>query len=275
MQLSSILDHRSYKTYLGVWIKSQPSKGRGVKSRIAQVLRCHPSFISLVVSGDSHLSLEQGEMLNRFMGHTDEASHFFLLLIQLERSGTPELKNYFLKQMNQIIEKQSVLKERLKFKKILPLEMQARYYSYWYYPAVHMALLIPELQKPEALRRYLKLPIQTVSEVLQFLLSTGLAVEKDGKFLTGTTSVHLGADSPMTSRSHTNWRQKIISSLERIKPQDLHYSSVVSLSRSDVPRIKAALIQAIEEVRDIVKETKEEELFCYTLDLFSLKETET
>jgi hypothetical protein len=52
---------------------------------------------------------------------------------------------------------------------------------------------------------------------------------------------------------------------------DLHYSMVVSLSRHDVVRIKERILEEIKENQAIIKNSKEEELYAYTIDFFSMK----
>jgi hypothetical protein len=51
----------------------------------------------------------------------------------------------------------------------------------------------------------------------------------------------------------------------------LHYSSAITCSEEDAIKIKGALVRAIEEVRGIVKPSKDEGGFVYSLDFFGLK----
>jgi hypothetical protein len=101
-----------------------------------------------------------------------------------------------------------------------------------------------------------------VGQVLQFLVSSGLAVEKKGRFQTGPTSLHLGSDSVMISKHHANWRLQAIQALEREQPDELHYSSAVTVSRKHVPEVRKILVAAIEQVRSVVKNSTEECLYC-------------
>lgn len=59
-------------------------------------------------------------------------------------------------------------------------------------------------------------------------------------------------------------------SLERQSSGELHYSGVVTISRNDVFRVREVLVKAFEDVRFIVKASKDEEVYCYNLDLFGL-----
>lgn len=72
----------------------------------------------------------------------------------------------------------------------------------------------------------------------------------------------------MFPRHHTNWRLESLRALERSTPESLHYSSVVSIAKSDVARARSVLVHAIEEIRAIVRESPEEDVYAYALDLF-------
>jgi hypothetical protein len=60
------------------------------------------------------------------------------------------------------------------------------------------------------------------------------------------------------------------SSLERETPQELHYSGVISVGQDDLPKVREALVRALDDVRGIVKKSKDETVYCYSLDLFGL-----
>ncbi|OFZ01781.1 MAG: hypothetical protein A2070_01290 [Bdellovibrionales bacterium GWC1_52_8] len=121
----------------------------------------------------------------------------------------------------------------------------AHYYSAWYYSAIHLLIAIPEFQTKEALHRRLRISLKKVSEVLAFLLECGLASEDRGRYTPGITSIHLGNDSPTIAKHHTNWRMHAIQALEHETPEELHYSSAVSIAREYMPRIRKVLTQAI------------------------------
>ena len=55
------------------------------------------------------------------------------------------------------------------------------------------------------------------------------------------------------------------------KDLDYHFSSIVTMSKKDIPALKEKILDCIKEFRTVIKDSKEEDLFCYTFDLFSLK----
>lgn len=267
---TSVFEFSSYKAYLLAWIETRPLKGRGERSRIAETLRCQLAYVSQVLNGPAHFSLEQAEALNALLDHTEDEADFFHLLVQLDRAGTPALQSRVQKKIKKILNDRLVLRNRLEFEKSLSREDQAIYYSAWYYAALHIAVAVPALQTREALTRAFNLPVSRVSQVLDFLISRGLVEEKKGRYQAGDTRIHLESDSPMITKHHMNWRMQAIQSLEHAGSSELHYSSVITVAESDIPRAREALVKAIEQIREIVKPSKDESLYCYTLDLFKL-----
>jgi len=66
---------------------------------------------------------------------------------------------------------------------------------------------------------------------------------------------------------------KSIQSLEKgNETDDLHYSTCVSLSKTDFQSIKADLIQAIESAREKIRISAPEDLYCFAVDFFDLTE---
>lgn len=101
-----------------------------------------------------------------------------------------------------------------------------------------------------------------------------LASSEGGGLQVGATRIHLGNDSSLISKHHTNWRIQAIRSLDREdrtqQNEDLHYSSVVSLSAADVLKIKAMLVETIESFNATVAPSKEELVQCLALDFFKV-----
>ena len=266
----SVFDYMDYKAYLSDWINARPGRGRGERSRIAQQALCHAAYISQVLQGEAHFSLEQGALLNEYLAHDLEEENFFLLLLQLGRAGNEKLRAHFLRAVRQVQEKRLVLKNRLSFQKSLSPEHHAVFYSAWYFVAIHVLLTIPGFRDRPSIARHLGLPLEKVSEALSFLVECGLAKEEKGQFIVGPVSVHLGEDSKMLAKHHSNWRLRAIQSLDHPGPNELHYSSVASVAEKDLPKIRAIFVRAIEEARAIIKPSAEEKLICYSLDLFGI-----
>jgi uncharacterized protein (TIGR02147 family) len=237
---------------------------------MAEHAHFHAAYISQVLQGPAHFTMEQAALISEYLGHDLDEEQFFLLLVQLGRAGNEKLRQHYQRQIRLIQEKRLVLKNRLGFKKSLSDDQHGVFYGAWYYVAIHVLLTIPKTWDRDSIAKHLSLPVEKVSEALAFMTSTGLIQEEKGRYTVGPVSIHLGEGSPMLARHHSNWRLQAIRSLEQPSKNQLHYSSVATASEKDIPKIRAILVRAIEEARAIIKPSPEERLFCYNLDLFEL-----
>lgn len=273
--MKKVFEYRSYRTYFREWIALQPKGGRGIKLKMAKAAGCHSAYISFVLSDRADFSLEQIAKLTSMLGLNEQEQEYLFLLVQFERAGSREVKGFFQRKLDEIVEARRDLKNRLQYKKSLSREDQATYYSSWHYSVVHMLVAGEPYRTREAIASFLNLPSRLVGEILEFLTSIGVVAEVNGRHKIGTTSIHLEKNSPLISKHHTNWRLQAIQSLDHENRSDLHYSSVTMISEKDAEKIRATLVKAIEEVRATVKDSPEESCYAYCLDLFSLKTQRT
>lgn len=269
---NNVFAFKDYKAFLGA--SSGGKRQRlGIKSKLAAALRCQSTYISQVIHGQAHFSLEQAERVGRFFGFSAEEQKYFLLLVQRARAGTAELRKFFEQEIEAILEKRMNLKERLGERKGLTKEHQSIYYSSWHYAAIHVAVTMPALQTRERLAKALKVSKKRIAEVVNFLIEIGLVVEVDGLLKKGP-DLRLGKDSENIIKHHSNWRLRAIDSLEQEDSRDLHYSAIVSLSRNDATKIKDMILDSLKKNLDIIYPSPAEELYCYTLDFFNLSQRE-
>ena len=100
-----------------------------------------------------------------------------------------------------------------------------------------------------------------------------LDLNKDGKkglLKPGITQVHLNRESPLIRQHHTNWRISAIQSLMNDDRSDLHYSTLSTLSKVDVEKLRAEMVQMIENYVATVKPSKEELMYGFNLDFYNL-----
>jgi uncharacterized protein (TIGR02147 family) len=266
----TIFEYNDYKLYLEEKIISLPSKGRGVKLKIAEHLHCQNTYVSQVLNGEPHFSLEQGAKLNDFFDHTKEESKFFLLLLHLARAQSLELKNFYREEIQALIIKNSDLKKRTNVKMSLKEKDQDIYYSSWLFSAIHILVTIKEFQTVSQIAKKLNLSKDKTQEILGFLTESGL-VQKEGiVYSAGPTRIHLSKDSPHINRHHTNWRIRAINSIDLNLSTDLHFSNVVSMGDKDIVKVREIFIKAIAEARNIIKDSPEEKLHSICVDFFEI-----
>ncbi len=263
----SVFEFTSYKSYLSK-VLSPSGSSRGQRSRLAEALNCQTAFVSQVMNGDVHFSLEHAVQISSFLKHSPEEQHFFVLLLQKERAGSKALREYFDAQMKEITARRQLIKERIHAQSGLSTEAQMRYYSAWYYAAVHILISVPEFQVPDKIATALQLPLPLVNSTLDFLLQHGLAAMEKGRYRIGNARIHLPSDSPMISKHHANWRMKAVQSMEQLDSQNLHYSLVVSLSESDRETIRNMILKLIESTEPVLKASPEEIVCFMGLDFF-------
>jgi uncharacterized protein (TIGR02147 family) len=271
MGLISIFSFRDYKLYLKAIQKITPHNGRGFRARLSRAIRSQSAYVSQVLNGSAHFSLEQACALNQYLEHSRNEARFFICLVEYSRANTPELKMHFRELLQELIDTDLNLKKQFGIKDVLSVEEQSVYYSNWIYAAVHIATTINALSTSKAIAECLGLPPGQVSEILTFLKRSKLVVESlPGHFRVGNGRIHIGTDSKLVSQNHINWRIQAINSMERDYNKDFHYTSVVSLSHDDVLKIKTDLVNYVKQFNSVVEGSAEETLQCINLDFFSL-----
>lgn len=256
-----------YKDYL----KELASElGKGGKSKIAEAAECQSGYISQVLHGNAHLSLEQAEKIASFLGFDELKIDYLLTMVLSAKAGTSSLQQFYRRELETKKEVHSELKTKFKSKKKLSLDDQAIFYSSWQYGAVHVSVSIPGCETPQGLSRFLNIDLKRINEIIEFLEKVQLVESVKGLLRVGSSHIHLSSDSPLISKFHTNWRLQAIQSMNTDDPKDLHYSSVMTCSDADSKKIKEIMTKAIEDIRKIIKESKDEKCFSYAMDFFDV-----
>jgi uncharacterized protein (TIGR02147 family) len=268
--MKSVFGFADYREFLSDYVANQP---KGAKLRLAAIVDCQPGYVSQILGGTANLSLEQAEKLANYLGWDGASTHYFLLLVSFARAGTPGLRKHLQTEIHKLRGESAVLKNRFKPEKVLSIEDQATFYSSWHYGAIHVCVSIPGCDSEPGIASFFHLPEKRVNEVVQFLTRSGLITRaRDGRLSIGSTQVYIGADSPLISKHHANWRMQAIAALDRYKDSHLHYSSVITISQADVARVRELMAKTIEDIRAIVRPSKDEACFSYALDLFEVGE---
>jgi uncharacterized protein (TIGR02147 family) len=266
---ASVYNFSDYKDYLNSALAtSGPSRGQ--RSRLADVLGCQTAFISKVLNGPAHFSLEHAAQISIFLQQSDEERSYFLLLVQHGRAGSRLLQEHFAAELKKLREKRKLISNRIDQPRTLGHAEQVLYYSSWHYVAIHVLVSIHRYATRNAVADYLKLPLSRTAECLDSLVQWGVLSEENGRYRVRDVRIHLGKDSAMLGKHHSNWRIQAINSLDRKSDEDLHYSSVISLSENDARKIRELLLATIEKSDAIMRPSPEEGAFCLLMDFFRL-----
>jgi uncharacterized protein (TIGR02147 family) len=266
----AVYEFNNYKTFVNEALKNASGAG-ATRKELAQALSCQPSHVSAVLSGEGEFSAEQAEKVARFLKLGREQTEYFLLLVQCNRAGTPQLRNVYSAMLRQMRERTTPLRSKLEITDELSDHDKARYYSSWRYQAIHLLLSVPGFQTTRFIAERLGLSSAQVEDVLSFLVAAGLAEKSRTNVYKQLRPVlHLDRASVFVSRHHTNWRLKSIQSLDGNSGDDLHYSGVASLSEDDYLTIKRILSDALKLAVDVVRDSKEETIASICIDFFKL-----
>ncbi len=262
----NVFKTKSYTDYVSKRL-SGPLR-RGDKLRLAVALRVEPSFVSRVLKGVAHFSLEHAVVINEFLGHSPDESQYFLLLLQYERAGTKKLRDVFKAQMDAILEKRAEVSERIGVRQKIPLEIQTTYFSSWIYAAVLSVTMVRTYRTPVRIAERLQVDLKLVHQVVAFLKTEGFLEERSGELIPTQQRIHLKRGEPLLLQHHTQWRLRAMEAF--LRKDGLHYSAVFSMSASDRDWFKDRCLELLTELEARLKNSPDEEIVGINLDVFSV-----
>ena len=242
---------------------------RGMRTLLAEHLNCNMGFISQVLGGDAHFSLEHAMSIGSFFKLSDKELKYFLLLVQKAKAGSYELEKFYQKEIDFIHKSREEISERVVKNKTMLKEDRVTYFSSSYYALIHMALTISDFQGDfETLSNKFNINKATVEKVIDFLLGKGLIVYKNNRYQTGPVRIHLEKSSPLITQHHTNTRVETIKALAREDKGSLHYSGVFAMKESDARAVRKILLSSIEKSDQVIQNSKDEKLYILGMDFF-------
>lgn len=255
----NIFQHTDYINVLKEFLSH--NKGQmGIKTELANASGCKLSYLSHVLSGDAHFTMDHAYGASQFMKLKQAEQNFFLLLVQNARSSSREYKNYLCDRIKQLKSENFKVEKIIKSDQTLSQTDYETYASNWLYQAVHIYLTIPQFQRFEKLREKLSIPSEYLREILNDLSRMNLVIfEKQNEcWRPILKNMHAPITSPITIHRHMQWKMCAIQNMQRKKSESVHYSSTFSLSKSDFDKIKYALLEFIRSSREQALSSPEE-----------------
>ncbi len=266
--LKSVFEFLDYRLFLKGWVKEKSVTQRGQWSRMAKAIGVTSTMISQVMRGDRNLSLELANDLCDYIGFAEDEARHFLLLVDFARAGSTRLKTRL---RNQVIESQSraqTLTKRLKVDEAMTDAAKATFYSDWIYSAVRNASALEEKQTAESLALRFGISRSTMSEIVNFLVETGLCQSQSGIVSVGPQKTHVAASSPFVLSHHRNWRLKAVDSMRARNESDLFYTGPMSLSRELAQEVRRRIPTFLDELYKDLGPSKSEVVRCLNIDWF-------
>src|SRR4051812_13481564 len=97
--MMQVFDFKDYKLFLKKALNEGTRGGRGAKTLFAKAIQSESSHVTRILNGKAHLTPEQVERTNRYLGHSREESVYFFYLVQFAQAGTAELKKFIEEQI--------------------------------------------------------------------------------------------------------------------------------------------------------------------------------
>lgn len=265
----SLFVHESYIDIIQKYI-SDNHKIYGYKSQLADKIGVQRSYFSAVLNKKVHLTDVHIERLCRFWSLTEVETDFFFDLFNRDKAGSKELQEFYTRKILKHKQQSANLSKRFKKDDLLE-QQQTIYYSNWIYSAVHMLTTIPEYQTLAAITQKLNLSSTVLHKVLTELVEIKLVEYVKGRWISKNNNVHLSSKSVFNSINHNNWRQRAVlnsTSSNLYVDNSVHYTALYTMSTADAINLKNLLFDFIDQSRKMVEKSKEEDLVCFSCDLF-------
>ena len=267
-----LFKYSDYRDFLRSWINQLPNNGRGELAKIARHLDINSTLLSQIMSGARDLSNEQALTLAKYLGLTKMNLEYFLLLIQLSRAGTYELKNHLQEKIADLQKNLKKFSNRVKSDKTFSDSEKSVFYSSWIYSAIH---LFTSLNKngttSEDISQAFQLNRSKVNEIMEFLVQTKLCELQNDKYFMSEKSTFVPHGSSHWLRHHLNWRLKSIEMADLLTDDELMYTAQISVSKKDFEKIRELGIEFIKRIKNIVIPSPPEEIININIDLFNIR----
>ena len=267
----NVFSSDQYRIYLKNWLAEARELRIANLNILAKKAQVHPTFLSQVLAGRKDLSLEQASLLSEYLEHSPLERDYFFVLVQLDRAGHLQLKKYWSEKKEQLLEEKNKLGRRFDSHLELTDQERAVFYSSWLYSALRICTAIDQGQSALQLTERVRLPKSKVTEILNFLVSTGVCLEEEGIYRIGAAHIHVPNESPFVIKHHTNWRMRAIHEMDQRQKDELYFTAPMSISEKDFAVIREKLNQIIREVVDQAKASEAQILTCLNIDFFRTK----
>lgn len=264
----NIFEFTDYKAFLKAYMANLPKRGRGQSRKLADHLGVSSVVISQVLKADRHFTPEQALLTAQFFALDSLSSNYLIDLVQKARAGTVALTRHYERRLEQLRNESRSLKTKIVEHRNLSDQDKAVFYSNWFYSGVRLLTSIEGLNTVDAISEHFGLNRSSVAEILEFLVTRGLVIEKNGRFEMSVAATFVGAADKFVNGHRRNWRLKGLEKISQPSQEDLFYSSPCTLSIKDRARMREELAKLIESFSKRVANSTPETIVCLNIDWF-------
>lgn len=262
----NVFKYESYKKFLLAELDSP--EARGMRSQLAKHLNCQSGFISQVLNGDRHFSLEHVIEIAVFFKMSPAETDYFVILAHYERAGSEHLREYYMDRM----EKLRLSRQRLPLKnKELSDADLAAFHSHWYHYAAYELLGLKSKPDIGQIAETLDVSVERIEKAVRFLAEIGVVEEKNGRWEKKPFDMAVGRKAAYVDLIHRNFRIEAIRSLDRRHLEDSHYSRFFTVSKKKASLLQEQIAEFVKGLNEKIAEPEKaqnENLYSFSLDCF-------
>lgn len=267
----TLFEFDDYRKYINAYMKGLPRRGHGEVNKLAAFLNVNSTLVSQVLNYKKDFTLEQSMKLSDYFHFNQLEADYFLSLVQIERAGTVKLKDFFKGKAKEALVKSQEIKNRISSHQVLDDKDKIIFYSSWIYSATRLYCSLGDGKTKEEISTKFSLTAEKTTEVLDFLVRTGLCHNENHIFKIGTQKTHLEQGSPFLSKHYLNWKLKGIERIDNLQKEELMFSAPFSVSRADFLRLKDQMLEFIKILYETASKSDPEDLACINIDLFFIE----
>jgi uncharacterized protein (TIGR02147 family) len=266
---SDIFKYNSYNKYLRDI--SDGNKAAYSVTQLARFAGVQRSYFSNVLGDRANLNADQGFRLSQGLHHNEAEQAYFLDLIEYERASSPEYKSHLKARLTAAQTKNRTVTEKLdREAPRLDETVLLEYFSSWECVAVHTLTSIPEFQTQEKIAGALRLPPEFVEKILQKLEDWKLIAKAQGRYTWLSGDMHVPHNSPAIALYHREWRERALENARRYPGQDVHFTSLYSVSEEDFQEMRSQILEFIKQYSQKASGSREQKAVVFNIDHFKL-----
>ncbi len=264
-----IFDSSDCATFMSYALKGERDRvKRGELSKLAEHMACHVSYLSQVLKGERHCSLEQGLRFCQWKNLSEIQTQFFMAQLSYERAGTQSLKLYYKNAKDEIKRKATRIKEQVETKM---LDGDSIFFSSLRLQLIHAMTQLEKVNTLQEFSNFSGWDEGQISESLQTLKSLGLVKEaKPGSWQATHNFLHIDRSQTGYSQFHQNWRNysltQFLLNSSRETGSDFNMSSLVITDPEVASFISRALTTLIKDISPAVRDSQSQQVYYLGID---------
>lgn len=265
--------HDDYRALLKELVAERKATDARVNfQQMSLAVRVPKSYLSKVMHGGAHLSVDQLYLVGKYLKLTDEEQRYLQLLLDFARTGLAERRAALEAELRRIQAAKRQTHEHLAAEPVRATEAGlSEYYLEPHNQIIHICLSIPRYAKdPARLAKDLGLAPAKVNAALATLERLGLIGRADGGgWKTLVRNIHLPPGTPVYKAWRTQLKLLALHRMEAVPDGETYSFSAVFSATPEVRRqAHARLLAALKEIEGLVRGATQEEAYQISIDLF-------